>query len=285
MSLKLKIKNNNSISLKTLKEKAKKKCEEENKKDKYIAYFRDEPLTEVQKKAVIYVMKKSKIFSKNTKDSVKLKFIEKSWDHNLIPNIINHIAECDVVIHFRIQILHSFFKSDTKHRNLFEIMGKSGGSTYIQGRTEWEDNLFSNIYHDALDTEKVKYGCINLYGTNYGCSSANAYGESHMILKSNVKKRCSFICGDSSGMQPHIANFENFYQLLLYLNDSTIQNLIRIVKGEKIQEDNYLYVEVQIHGDVLWNRDIEKIVIDKRIYNGNNNEIQNNISKFQYDFF
>jgi hypothetical protein len=283
MALNLEIEQQN-ISIEDLRNKAKKNCEEETKKDKYIAYFLDESLTEIQKKAIIYVIKKSKAFSKNTKDTVKLKFIEKGWDVNIIPDIVNHIAGCDAIIHFRINNLYTYFKTDTKYRNLFETH-TSAGSVYKSARSEWEDNLFSDIYKESIAEEKVKYGCINLYSKQYGCCSAKQYGESYMILKNNVKKRCSFVCGDSSLQQLHIANFDNFYQLLLYLNDSTILNLMKLVKNEKFDEDAYPYVEVQIHGDVLWNRDIEKLMIDKNSIVANRNDIIDSIKNIPYEFF
>lgn len=283
MSLELKLKQNQTVSMDILRERAKKNCDVENKKNKYIAYFLNEPLSDIQKKAVIYVMKKSKAFSKNTKDTVKLKFIKKGWDINLIPDIVNHIACCDAIIHFKITNLYQYFKNDAKYRNLFEIYKNSGSA--LKPRNEWENNLFSNIYNDALPEERVKYGCINLYGKNYGCKSALIYGESYIILKSNVKKRCSFVCGDSSGMQPHLANFEHLYQLLLYINDSTILNLIKLVKGEKIDDDNYPYVEIQIHGDVMWNRDIEKLMINKQAIEHNKNEIMDSIKNIPYELF
>jgi Protein of unknown function (DUF3626) len=265
--------------LDNLREKAKKNCETKNKKDKYIAYFLDDPLTKIQREAVIYTIKKSKAFSKSTKNNIRMKFIQKSWDIDLIPKIIDHISGCDVIIHFKIERLHTFFKSDTQYRNYFEVH-KLKDDTCARGQAE--NNLFSNIYSGCNAKEKVKYGCINLYNDKNGCPSACGYGESYIVLKSEVKRRCSFVCGDSFNYQMHLGNFEHFYHLLLYLKDSTIENLIKIVKGEDFVKDYYAYIECQIHGDVLWNRDIEKLMIKRSAFNEN---MRSSIENIPYDFF
>jgi hypothetical protein len=214
-------------------------------------------LSEVQKKALEYCKKKSKIFSKQTEKNVIIRWHENNWDVNLIEAIRNHIQNCDIIIHFNFNNLVGYFGTDDHYKNLYEVRGD------CPSRTSWENNLFNSLYKDATAYEKVKYGCINLYKSRHGVASAVRYGNSYFILHEEVKKRSSFVCGDSIRLQKHLADFENFNQLLLYLPKNVIENIIKIVLGVPIQEDNYEYVEVQIHGDVLWKRDIKKVMINK----------------------
>jgi hypothetical protein len=244
-------------------------------------------LTETQQKALICTMKKAQIFSDRTSSIIKMKFLEKYknnelWNENLIPVIIDYILNADIIIHFKFKNLYPHFKNDTHYRNLFEVH-TSGGSKDYNARSNWENNLFSNIYKDSHPSEKVKYGCINLYQSKRGCLSATAYGESYLILKKDIKKRCSFVCGDSSTEQPYLANFDKLNHLLVWLNDSTIENIIKIIHGESIKDDNYPYIEVQIHGDIIWNRDVEKIMINKT--NILNEDMKQHIKNLNYDFF
>jgi tRNA G37 N-methylase Trm5 len=43
-----------------------------------------------------------------------------------------------------------------------------------------------------------------------------------------------------------------------------MENLFKILNGEEFKEDRYAYIEVQIHGDITWKNDVEKLMINKR---------------------
>lgn len=233
-------------------------------------------LTECQIKAIKYCKKKSKVYSKNTINNVKLLFQQNNWDLSYIDKIVDHISKCDVIIHCSLDLIHTFIKNDEKYRNLFEI-GRGNSA-----RESWENNLFNNIYENSTATEKVKYGCINLYKERTGCISANSYGDSYLILNKNIKDRCSFVFGDSCRLQPHIATFDHFYQIILYLPKTVIENLMRLIDGKNIKDNNYQYIEVQIHGDVNFRNDVYKIMVNNRHHHNHN--ILNSISYLNVEF-
>jgi hypothetical protein len=56
----------------------------------------------------------------------------------------------------------------------------------------------------------------------------------------------------------------------LFLRKSTIDNIIAIISNKPFIDDTYPYIEAQIHGDVIFGRDIECIMINKRHENDEN---------------
>ena len=59
--------------------------------------------------------------------------------------------------------------------------------------------MFGPSYDGALPTERIKYGCLNTTGDSYrGVDSAAGYGDSYLILKSEVRRRCTFTECDSA---------------------------------------------------------------------------------------
>jgi hypothetical protein len=116
----------------------------------------------------------------------------------------------------------------------------------------------------------VKYGCLNLLNDPAGCQSAKPYGNSYFILKPEIKNRSSFVASDSSNRQPHICTFDYFSQLFLYIEVETINAINLIIKNlnkkdsqkiEKIDfvKNYYKYIEVQLHGNIILNRDVQEV--------------------------
>ncbi|ATZ80749.1 hypothetical protein BMW23_0703 [Bodo saltans virus] len=242
---------------------------EKIKYDKHVQKCRDKQeskiinLTETQQKALDYTKKKSKIYSKNTEINLAIRFNENSWDVELIPKIKEYFIKCKIIIHFKFDLLSKYFMSDTNYRNQFETK-TSGGSKDLIQRQSWETNLFNKIYDNSPPSEKVKYGCYNLYNARQGVTSAIPYGDSYIILKDAIKKRACCVNEDSCNNQIHIADFDNFNHIILYLQKTTMNNLFDILNGKPVKDDQYKYIEVQIHGDITWKDDVEKLMINKR---------------------
>lgn len=228
-------------------------------------------LTDKQEHAIRYVRKKSKVYHKNTIANSEIRFIDLGYSESDLYKCINYIQNnVDVIIHFDLDKLAKPFTLDIKYRNLFEV-NSSGGTNSFSMREDWEDNLFNSIYKDAQYSERVKYGCLNMLCERTGCGTAHHYGKSYMILKNYVKKRVSFVNGDSSLKQIHIACFDNFGHLFLHLDTKLIHNIMSIIMGKKDSEIKiYPYIEVQIHGDIDFGKDIHKLMIDKNNFNMTN---------------
>lgn len=232
-------------------------------------------LTQIQTNALNYCLKKSKIYSKNTELNVKIRFFELGYTESDLESVINYFKnKLNVIIHFSLNKIGDYMINDICYRNLFET-NTSSGNKCLEIRSQWENNLFGNIYKDSKNTEKVKYGCLNILNDRIGVSSAKGYGISYMILKDNVKLRCTFVCGDSSKQEKHICTFDNFLHLLLYLNQNLLKELIVVSNNNELYKTGlnkyiqhaYEYTEVQIHGDVIFSRDIQKLMIDKSEFN------------------
>lgn len=229
-------------------------------------------LTQTQKKAIEYCNKKAAIYSKNTLHNVKNRLIELNFKMEYLDLIIDYIRNVDLIIHFNSKILIPFILKEDHYKNIFEIH-----EIDYPSRISWEDNLFNKIYDkNTPPRERVKYGCLNLYGSSKGCASAIGYGRSFMILKDHMKSRISFVNGDSCLKQIHICTLNNFTHLLLYIPDRMIIELIKLAE-ENIKRTGYLdhmniaynypYIEMQIHGDIIFREDVEKFCFFKNEFN------------------
>lgn len=61
--------------------------------------------------------------------------------------------------------------------------------------------MFNNIFFDASHHERVKYGAVNITNDPKGILSAKGYGKSYLILKDQVKARCTITHHNSSGSE------------------------------------------------------------------------------------
>jgi hypothetical protein len=219
-------------------------------------------LSDYQKCAVKYCNNSAKITMKKTRDKVIELWNSYGYTNDDLENVKKHIKESPVIIHFYFDKLAQTFETDIKYKNCYEIhkMRDNDGNF----RTHIEDFLFNKIYNSVPAKDKVKYGCINIYRSEYGVRSASGYGDSYIVLKENLKDRMSFVYGDSYAKPEYISTFSHFDQILLSLPKLIIDNIVKITKGEKIDYDYYPYIEIQIHGDVIYSRDIDHIVLNKR---------------------
>jgi hypothetical protein len=127
------------------------------------------------------------------------------------------------------------------------------------------------------------YASLNYSGARYGGSSA--YGKSHMILRDHMRfnafTRCdSFVVENASKVDSwkELANYHNVYPVIVGAPDGSLdgegkasfdvlKSLIDHALGRAstpMQEfDGSQYIEAQIPGDLVYARDVEKIVIDR----------------------
>jgi hypothetical protein len=116
--------------------------------------------------------------------------------------IIGRIKQAPVAIQFYPERLLGQLIQDSYYRNAFEV-GTSTGSSSLKQRKVWEDALFSQSYEKAAPVERVKYGFL------HGFAPVRlTYGDSLLLLKEEIKERCTLTIGDSSGADcvPYGAN-------------------------------------------------------------------------------
>ncbi len=198
-------------------------------------------------------------------------------------DLCKYISECPITINFSVSILGNLV-NDTHYRNQFET-NTSGGLNSPSTREIWENRLFENNYSSSKPSERVKYGCINLNPLSKD-TDASSYGTSYFILKESVKNRCTITFGDSGSLcstslcKPNIYDFKSVIHMLyheLTTIPTTKENIYSYTSCKDYLNmcyDAYTknshhgnskwfkrYIEVQIHGDVLFSEDIDTLVL------------------------
>lgn len=91
--------------------------------------------------------------------------------------------------------------------------------------------MFSNKYSTATDYEKVKYGTINFTNDPAGVNACKSYGNSYLLLKDDVRSRCTFTDMDSSNANSLIGTFKYGDHILFKLSDSELKAAINAAKA------------------------------------------------------
>ncbi|MCG8699931.1 MAG: DUF3626 domain-containing protein [Bacteroidales bacterium] len=125
---------------------------------------------------------------------------------------------------------------------------------------------------------RPKYAALNFAGYNQGAAPSKYYGMSHMIFANTIKARCTITGGDSLG------DAGSFAGLAFPLTNEGIEGLVEYcyrkeqpflkwksldtqgqdemdTDGENADNPDFNFIEVQIHGDVNYKNEVEKIVI------------------------
>ena len=230
-------------------------------------------LTDNQKKALSNATKKAKLHQKNMSFYVRKKFIENHLDISYIDKIIkyfNNKIKISTRIRYSTHIFDSFIK-DPKIKNKYELFNLDA-ETSDNYRYSIENQLFNNAYESCSPNERVKYGSFNITNKLGGDANTIMYSEINMIYKNHIKKRCTFTYADSFNGQSYICTFTYFEHLLYHMNLTDIKLLIKIIDDPfniNVNDKLKQYIELQIHGDINLNNDIEIMEIPKHIYDAN----------------
>jgi hypothetical protein len=172
------------------------------------------------------------------------------------------------------------------YQNQFET-GLSNGklSPYPGGdRDRWENTLFRGAYATATSSERPKYGALDLMRHPDGASPR--FGSCYLVLHPPVSRRCTFTYMDSHRLpleKGTLAVFEDVLAALLSecferwyaLGEKHIRPpgliscLLQNLPGQypdpslltPVRNLNH-YIEAQIHGLLLLERDVERLVAD-----------------------
>lgn len=233
-----------------------------------IEQYNGSPLTELQNKGLEIGFKKAKIFSKNIHGNLLTKFINFGYTEKDLHQVVKYVQNnANVVIHVNLDKTLQYLCQDIFYRNIFETL-KGGGSNCLASRADWEKNLFNGIYENAKPFEKVKYGALNIGNHYSGVKMCYPYGDSYLILKKDIKKRATFVYGDSSRKDFHLSTFENPLSVLYFIPDQLLIDVIKIANYEQEYCENIgQYIEVQIHGSLKLDRDIECLMVNPKYVN------------------
>jgi hypothetical protein len=137
--------------------------------------------------------------------------------------------------------------SDTHYRNQFET-GFSNGTLCNNTRKIWEQELF-NYPTDMIGFDRPKYGNLPILKD---CDVTTYYGNCYFVLKPELIHRTTITLGDSSTSRT-VFNFNYFH----FIGIDFINNIKKFVNTKKISHCDH-YVELQIHGPIYINKDIDK---------------------------
>jgi hypothetical protein len=135
-----------------------------------------------------------------------------------------------------------------RYRSQFETGTSNGGLTAYPGgdRWRWESRIFGGAYDRAGPEQRPVYGSLNLRHSAVGGSPR--FGSAHLRLTEAALARTTF-CFPDSYLEP-----ERFGVL------GRMGALPRFEENSEEPLDDY--IEAQVHGPVLMERDVEALVLD-----------------------
>jgi len=188
--------------------------------------------------------------------------------------------------------------NDPRLLNQFEVKAKTGknrGSGYVgpekwSARDKWEGLLFDSAYHkrdDYLNTnpgmplpleaakERPRYGL--LIRGRLDKKNVEFYGPYELVMKRDVIDRITITTDNSS----HIDRYFRKYEVQCLLNEgenyALVHNIMEILARRAKWQDKFIpenlrnifternpYYEVQFHGDMRMDRDVEYIIVHKK---------------------
>lgn len=189
-------------------------------------------------------------------DDAKKSLLAKTPDADLIAEYIAY--KCPITINVSNIVLEKIL-ADDKFKNVFEVSEEKvcKGENYLRARRKWEQKCFDNLYDFANSDEKVKYGALNFTSTQV--SGAKSYGEVSITLK-NLRNRCTIAGGDTFG-NTNLGVLEYCNHILVQFTKKELSFIASKAAGENPPLQNFSgYKEIQIHGDVIFSKHVEKVV-------------------------
>jgi len=225
-------------------------------------------LTECQRGALDVSKKKAKIHQNGLMYLIKNRLIDLNISESFIEDFHAFVNnDIDIVTHTNLKIQDVLV--DPVLKNVYQTKTKS--ESYISWRTVAESKKFNKKYDNASDEERPKYGSLNITKNNTGNPLCTGYGGKVLIFHNEIKKRSSFVYGDSFSQHQYMCTFEYPHALLYHMKEE-MSKLFDIVNGGT----GYIpqYIEVQIHGHVNIVTDVKKILVPKDAFVDEFNSIQ-----------
>eukprot|EP00928_Gymnodinium_smaydae_P008913 TRINITY_DN13292_c0_g1_i1.p1 TRINITY_DN13292_c0_g1~~TRINITY_DN13292_c0_g1_i1.p1 ORF type:complete len:782 (+),score=186.38 TRINITY_DN13292_c0_g1_i1:80-2347(+) len=171
-----------------------------------------------------------------------------------------------IIIHLDLNKALPYLESDTHYRNQFETHS-SGGLLNSEVRRKWERDLFGGAYDRGVDRERPKYGVQNVMNDHRGVLKCAQYGDSYIILK-DIRLRCTFSPEDSANLKAGKLAVPDFYaHVLNEYSDAELRETVKVATspeaallGDSGKVGKMKYKEAQIHGEIAFDRHVERLV-------------------------
>jgi hypothetical protein len=210
--------------------------------------------------------------------------------------VIRHLQNCELTINFKADSFFGRPISGRTYGNCWEL-GKGTGASTAPERDKAEDKLFAysephvvsapgykpvsvagaiGRHGDSrgLDADKLpqnpyflagmrpKYAAVNFQNSAKG--AAFKYGDDNFVLKPYVKFNATFTHFDSFQVKSsaEVATYHNMAPIVRYMEDKMLDVLMKESSGIKASPIGYAaYIEAQLHSDVDFGRDVDRVVI------------------------
>ncbi|CAE7508788.1 KEA2 [Symbiodinium pilosum] len=171
-----------------------------------------------------------------------------------------------IIVHVQLDKMIKFMESDTHYRNQFET-ATSGGLLKPAVREKWERDLFGGYYDKAKGFDRCKYGVLNAMNDHRGVVKCAQYGDSYLVLR-DVRLRCTFSPEDSANLKAErLAVLDYYGHVLSEYSDQELLETIQVAKssdaallGDSSKVGAMKYKETQIHGEVAFEKHVERLV-------------------------
>lgn len=191
--------------------------------------------------------------------------------------------EAPLIVHIKFEkqfgggkLLVDCLLEDDRLRNLFEV--KHGcGSEDTKHRNGWEKRLFDGAYEDAPPQERPVYGTVNLTNMPGGVGACAQYGRSYLVLKNSLRWRTTMADRDSSSPDANAAFLGSCANFLARFDNKALKAICEHTGGLEMQ----IYPEIQIHGGVLFARDIDSVVMHGSLEGGVQSKVRNFCARWE----
>ena len=154
--------------------------------------------------------------------------------------------------------------ADGAYRSQWVTGTSNGGLTARPGgdRWAWESRLFDARYDDGPGEARPVYGAYDRGQGPWG--AATRFGSAHLVLRAEVVGRSTFCWPDSVFEPEAFGGPERLAELCALADAGGLDPTLLPPAASGLPLDDPLndYVEAQVHGGVLLDRDVAALVLD-----------------------
>ena len=164
---------------------------------------------------------------------VGARFKELGYTDNDLQRVLEYVeTKAPLCIHVNFERNADAFVRDSHYRNIFEINRTPYSAE--NPRVDKESKLFNRLYDSAPASERVKYGCLNLFSDPDGVKrAAQSYGYDFLTLRSSLRQgHVTVTHGNSqSNSAEMLGTLCYFGHLLTRCSDGEMADLVRAAGG------------------------------------------------------